>query len=508
MKGFMSGDEAVKMIHDGATVGICGFTGLSMPEEIMIALEKRFQSESHPNNLTMLTCAGFGDKGSRGADHLAHEGLVNRIIASHVGLSPHLSQLIVENKTQGFIVPLGVIVNLLRATASGKPGVITRIGLDTYADPRLEGCKSNAITTEDIVSLLNMNGKEWLFYKSFPLDIAVITATTADTHGNLTLEKEAVIAEQVSMAQAAKNSGGIVIAQVERIVAHGSLNPKDVRIPGIMVDYVVVAQPENHQQAFMDGKYCPAFSGELRVPKQKLPIMPLNERKICARRAVKEFSQGSVVILGVGFPESVANVLAEEGLEDTVTLTTDSGTISGMMAGGLNFGASTNPDCILDMTYQVDFLDGGGVDIACLGLAEVDAQGNLNVSKFGGRIVGSGGFIDIAQNSKTVIFCGTFTAGGLKTAVQNGNVVILNEGRKKKFVKSVEQITFSGKYAVSTGQKVLFITERAVFALRKEGMTLIEIAPGIDLKKDILNHMDFTPAIAPDLKTMDSSLFK
>ncbi|MDR2051438.1 MAG: acyl CoA:acetate/3-ketoacid CoA transferase [Deltaproteobacteria bacterium] len=504
----ITGKEAVNLIKSGSTVAVGGFVGFGVPEEILAALEEKFLASGTPEKLNLVWCAGIGDRGDRGMNHLGHEGLVARVYAGHIGLAPKLGKLIAEEKVECFIVPQGVITHLLRATAGGKPGVLTHVGLKTYADPRVEGCRANSVTRGEVVELMSIGGKEWLFYKALSLDVAVVRGTTADTRGNITMEKEALFLEQISIASCVKNNGGIVIAQVERLTEHGTLKPQQVKLPGVMVDYVVVADPKNHPQGFFGPEYNPAFSGETRVPLDSLPAMPLNERKICARRAAMELTPGALVNLGIGVSEGVANVAAEEGVAEEITLTIESGTIAGIPAGGLGIGACTNPDSIIDQAYQFDFYDGGGVDIAYLGLAEADMHGNLNVSKFGGRVVGPGGFINISQNAKAVIYCGTFTAGGLKTSVADGKLRIDVEGKSKKFIKQVEQITFSGEYAASVGQKVMFVTERAVFELREEGMVLTEIAPGISLEKDVLAQMEFRPVISGQLREMDGRIFQ
>ncbi|MDR2503296.1 MAG: malonate decarboxylase subunit alpha [Deltaproteobacteria bacterium] len=505
---FITGKEAAELIKNGSTVAVGGFAGFGVPEEVLMAVEERFLASGAPNNLGMIWCAGIGDKADRGMNHFGHEGMVSKIYAGHIGLAPKLGKLVAENKIECFIVPQGVIVHIMRASAGGKPGVLTHVGLKTYADPRVEGCRANSITRGEVVELMTLGGREWLFYKALAPDVAIVRGTTADTRGNISMEKEAIFLEQISMASTVKNNGGIVIAQVERVTEHGTLKAQQVKLPGVMVDYVVVASPGNHCQSFLNADYNPAFTGEIRVPVDSLPVMPLNERKICARRAAMELGAGALVNLGIGVSEGVANIVAEENLADSITLTVESGVISGIPAGGLAIGASTNPDSVIDQGYQFDFYDGGGVDIAYLGLAEADRHGNLNVSKFGGRVVGPGGFINISQNAKAVIYCGTFTAGGLKTRVADGRLHIEAEGRSKKFLNQVEQITFSGEYAASVGQKVMFVTERAVFVLRKEGMVLTEIAPGLNLEKDILAQMEFKPVISGELKEMDARIFR
>lgn len=509
MPKILSAHDAVRQyIHDGDTVTFGGFaSGLMHPESILRALEERARDGEGPHGLTALYAAGQGDSDSRGLNHLGVEGLCRRVIGGHWGLSPKLGRLCAENKLAGYNLPQGVIAQLFRDIAAGKPGVITHVGLGTFVDPRLEGGKLNdaARAAGDVVKLIELEGEEKLFYPAIPIQVAILRASYADTRGNCTFQREGVYAEALAQAQAARNSGGTVIVQVERIVEYGSLDTRLVRLPGIYVDVLVEAPPEEHMQTF-GTRYNPAFSGEVRVPLHSLPPLPMGERKIIARRAAMELLPHAVTNLGIGMPEGVAAVAAEEGLEGLV-LTTEVGAIGGIPAGGKDFGAAINADCILDQPAQFDFYDGGGLDVAFLGLAQMDAAGNINVSKFGPKIAGCGGFINITQNAKRVVYCGTFTAGGLDVAVEDGRLAIRREGSVRKLLRQVEQITFSGAYAARRGQHVLYVTERAVFALTPEGVELKEIAPGVDLQRDILDQMDFQPIIRK-VRAMDPRIFR
>ncbi len=504
----ISAQQAAELIKDRATVAwttasMCGFG-----EEVAAAIEERFLKTGTPRNLTLTYSCGSGDYpfgDVKGMNHLGHEGLVGKIIAGHIGQAPRLVKLVSDNKVEAHTLPQGVMTHLWRQMAGKKIGVITKVGLGTFVDPRLEGGKVSAITKDEMVKLIEFEGEEYLYFKTFPLDVAVIRGTTADEKGNMTMTHEALCLEALSLATAVKNNGGIVIAQVLYTAKSGTLNCRRVKVPSVLIDYVVVAKPENHLQTTTT-VFNPGLCGEATSPLGSLPPLPLDERKIILRRAAMEMRPNSTLNLGLGMPEGTASVAVEEGVSDMMTLTTELGNFGGIPGKGPDFPATHNSECTAEHALMFDFYDGGGLDMCVLGLAQTDVDGNLNVSKFGTRVTGPGGFINISTSAKKVVFVGTMTVGA-KYAVKDGKIVIVKEGHKKKFVKKVEQLTFSGKYAQKTGRPILYITERAVFSLEEGGLTLIEIAPGLDLEKDIISAMEFRPQISPALKEMPAELF-
>ena len=501
----ISAAQAADLIVDNATVAVSSFIGNILPEAVLKAVGERFVKTGYPRNLSVVHVAGAGKGDEGGLNFLAHEGLLKRVIAGHWNMTRQVGKLAMEEKIEAYNLPQGVLSHLFRDIAAGKVGTLTHVGLLTFVDPRLDGGKINAKATEDLVELVTVAGRELLLYKSFPIDVCILRGTYADEYGNVTLQHEGATVEVQAMAQATKNSGGKVIVQVDAIVQGGSLDPRLVLIPGIYVDAIVQVDGDDLSQATKDQR--PWLCGDVRVPTSAFSPMAMDERKIIARRAAMELRSGIVVNLGIGMPEGVAQVANEEGIGDYMTMIVEAGAVGGIPQGGLQFGMSANPHAILQQNAQFDFFDGGGIDLAFLGLAETDEQGNINVSKLGSRVTGAGGFINITQNAKQLVYCGTFTAKGLTVRTGDGKLEIVNEGTQRKFREKVGHVTFSGKYAQQIKQPVLYITERAVFALREDGMHLLEIAPGVDLEKDILALMDFVPIMATPPKRMDERIF-
>jgi len=469
-------DQAIAAIPSGATVAVGGFVGAGHPEMLTAALERRFLESGTPNDLTLYYCAGQGDRAERGLNHFAHAGLIKRVIGGHWNLAPKLGTLALANEIEAYNFPQGVLSVLLREIAAKRPGLITQVGLNTFIDPAQSGGRMNARTTEPLVERIELDGQTWLRYKPVPIHVGLIRATYSDKRGNLSMDKEGLIGEVLPIAQAARNHGGIVIAQVESIVDQLP-DPKSVRVPGILVDYLVVSDGVQHDQTFGE-----VFNEDFVVTSNggfTLPTMPESERKTIGTRALREIRAGDIVNLGIGLPESVAMVAAETGRLSEFTLTVESGPIGGVPASGLNFGCSHFPEAIIDQPSQFDFYDGGGLDIAVLGAVEVDAEGSVNVTSFADRFAGVGGFVNIAQSARRLVFCCTFLAKG-----------------QPKFVHKIQHICFHGPTAFAHGQQVLYVTERAVFELTAGGLRLIEISDGYDLQKDILDLMEFAPLVA------------
>ena len=504
----VSAEQAVALIRDGDTLATAGFVGVGFAELLATALERRFFDHQTPRDLTLVYAAGQGDGKTRGLNHLAHEGLVKRVIGGHWGLVPGLGKLALEEKIEAYNLPQGVICQLFRDIAADRPGCLTHVGLHTFVDPRYDGGKLNRSTTENLVELMTIRGREQLLYHAFPINVAFLRGSCADSHGNITMEREALPLESLAIAQAVKNSGGTVIVQVERLVDQHQQHPSMIRIPAILVDKVVVADAEHHWQTFAE-YYNPTYTGESHNT-DTLPQLPLDLRKLIARRALAELQPDAVINLGIGMPESLAPVAFEEGVLDSVTMTIEPGGIGGLPAGGLSFGAVINPEAIIDQPAQFDFYDGGGLDQAFLGMAQVNARGDVNVSRFGSRIAGAGGFINISQNAREVYFMGTFCSGNPEYRINQSGLTppASRPQRVNKFVDKIDHLTFNGRYAAERGQKVYYITERGVFRLTLDGIELIEIAPGLDLQRDLLDQMGFRPLISDNLTTADPRLYR
>ena len=504
---FVDARSAAAMVKDGDTVAISGNgAGMVSAEAILAALEQRFLETGHPRDLTLVHSLGLGDRAALGTNRLAHEGMVRKIIAAHFTWSPKMQQLIREEKVEAYCFPGGAVQQLLREIGAGRPGLFTHSGLGTFVDPRQHGGRCNQRSREELIELMNIDGKEVLRYKPFKVDVAIIRGTYADTRGNLSPEEEAVDMDIQTIALAAHNSGGIVLAQVRQIVESGCLHARSVRVPGIMIDAIV---QDSSQQLFYGVEYDPTISGARRAHLGQLTaaIPDKLERRIIARRAALELRNGASLNFGFGIPGGIFGVIAEQGTSDSLWMSVEQGVHNGRMLDDRLFGAARNPDAIVSSIEQFDYYSGGGIDITFLGMGEADCLGNVNVSHLAGNLIGPGGFMEIAQNAKKVVFCGTFDAQGSKVSWSQGRLTVVQGGKVRKFVNAVERITFSADYARKQGQDVLYITERAVFRLVAEGLELIEIAPGIEIERDILPYMEFRPSMSA-VGTMPVSVFE
>ncbi|HXX82756.1 MAG TPA: CoA-transferase [Casimicrobiaceae bacterium] len=502
---FVTADQAAALIGDGVTVGLVGGGGgLMEASHVFAAIERRFLESRHPAELTLVHALGIGDRKEMGLNRFAHEGMVRRVIGGHWVWSPRMQELARADKIEAYVLPAGVIMQLYREIGAGRPGLVSHVGLGTFVDPRLEGGRMNAAAKASLVDVVAIDGEEWLRYKSFPVDVAIIRGTYADPQGNVSLIGEAANLDIHAIALAAHNSGGKVIAQVRQAVEAHSLPARQVNVPGVLVDAVVI-DPE--QRTGYDVVVDPALSGERRgVEPDEVP-QPFTERQVIARRAAMELREGTVVNYGFGVPDGVAKLIARRGHGDRYYQSIEHGAYGGTLLEGMLFGYARNPSAIIDAPSQFDFYSGGGLDIAFLGFGQIDATGNVNVSKLGGLPVGPGGFIDIAQNARKVVFCGTFEAKGTRFATGDGFLRIERHGELKKLVRTVDQITFSGAQALKQRQEIVYVTERAVFRLTPDGVALTEIAPGVDVGGDVLERMEFRPLMPQAPSTMTAAHF-
>ena len=512
----MSADDAVKMVNTGDTLATCSIAGGITPDKLFAALGRRYARTGEPGRLTAYFPAAVGDgQNIKGLDHLAREGMLKRIIGGSYSIAgsnekpPKIYEYIVNNRLEAYNLPMGVMMQLLREIAAKRPGVVTTVGLGTFVDPRQDGGRMNAAAPPDLVELIELAGREYLFFKTFPINVAFIRGTTADENGNLTMEHEYSLSTVLPLAMAARNSGGKVIAQVKRLAARGVLNPQMVRVPGVLVDAVVL---DPDQLVTTGLAYDPASCGEMKLSMDLLQPDPLPDiRRALLRRVIQQLRRGQLVNLGYGITAYVPSVVLEEGLQNELTFTTEHGCYGGHPYTALQFGGAYNADALIESTSQFDFIDGGGPDAVCLSFAELDRAGNVNVTKLKDMphvVTGAGGFIDLVTNSRKIVFCGTVTAGGLKIDVSDGKLRVLKEGRFRKIVPQVQQVSFNGPRAVEKGQEVVYVTDRGVFQLDRDGLLLTEIAPGLDAARDLQPVIDFELRISPDLKAMDAALFR
>ncbi len=504
--------QAAALVKDDMTLTTTGFNGFGCPEDLIMSLAEHYDKTGHPQNLALVKCTSQGDGEGRGVSHLAEKpGMFRELIISHMGYDPGLRKIVAEEKVSCYMLPLGNLMQLFRAISAGLPGAISATGLGTFADPRFGGGKANQKTKDsgkEIVSLVELGGEECLFYPSFPIDICFIRATFGDEDGNLSIRHESMNVEQFEVAAAVHNSGGIVVAQVDKVVKRGSIPAQEVFIHGFMVDYIVEGRPEYSRQGFDTDLFRPELAGLASVPDVPFEPMKLGTHKVCCRRAAMELSPHSLINVGIGMPGGIGSVADEEGISDLFTLSIECGPLGGIPLSGVGFGAAANPEAMYRMADILQLYDGGALDMAVLGFAQVDRQGNVNASSFNGRMVGPGGFIDITQNVRKLCFIGTFTAGKQQVEIEGEGVRVVTQGPQKKFRQEVEAITFSGAQAMKKGQEVLYITERGVFRLMPEGITLVEIARGVDLQRDILDQMEFQPVVPEDIPFMDARLFQ
>lgn len=514
MAKIVSAAEAVSHIKTGMRVGVTAFANFGAADTVLKALAKQYAETGEGGGLDMIvpTTPGDGREDGWGLSSLRQPGLIASITSSQVSKAPAIARMVSENQIAGYIVPLGVFGHLFRAMAGGEPGIISHVGLNTFADPRQEGCRINGKAQEsgrELVSLMEIGGEEYLFYKAMPMDVCILRGTYADEDGNLTLEHETIVAEQFEMANAVHNSGGIVIAEVKDILERGSINCRDVKIHGLTIDYLVKSAPGEHWQTYSSSAFRPELLGMVRVPAKSIPPMPLDLRKVVARRAAMEIKkERSLVNLGLGISDGVSIIANEEGFADQIILGVETGVMGGVPLSGSDMGTSVNMEALYKMVDTFDIYNGGMLDMSFLSFAQVDREGNVNVSKMGGRVVGPGGFVNISQNTPTICFSAVFTVKKPDCIIGDGALAIRQDGSGIKFVNKVDQITFSGKNAVKNHQNITFITERAVFKLTGHGLVLIEIAPGVDLEKDVLAHMEFRPLISEELRLMDERLFR
>ncbi len=501
-------EKAVDLIKDNDTIVVCGCENLLLAEKVLKAIEERFVKTGHPKNLAEMHPVTYGMGDGVGLEHFAHEGLLKRSMGSGFSYlkTSNMARMVRENKIEAYVMPMGTVYRIIQNVASGEAYTLTDVGLNTFVDPRIEGGCMNGATPNTLAEVIRFKDKELLCYQNPKIDIAIIRGTTADEDGNLSLEEEPLNLGIAAMAMAAKACRGKVIAQVKRVAKRGSIHPRSVIVPGIMVDAVVV----DEEQYFSGGaKLNPALTGEIRMPMGQIPFLPLDIHKVITRRAADEIAAPpQTVNLGVGIPTGVPVILVEEDRLDGITFFPEHGSLGGVPGERSIFGTNINPDAIIDPTQVFQSFRGGGLDITFLGCGQIDLDGNVNVSKFNGIVPGCGGFIDITYKTKNVVFCGPFSTGGADIRVEDGKIRIYREGKYLKFVPRVEQITLNGQQALKKGQRVVYVTERGVFFLQEDGIHLKEIAPGIDAEKDILSHIPFEIIVDRDLKVMDKKYFE